>query len=352
MIARRRTSARFTALAALTCLAVALPALADDVDAPKVAAARSLFDDAMRLTEAGKHAEACPKFAESNRLDPGMGVKYRLAICYENTARLASAWALFTQVADEAAAARMSEREKVARGRAEALKLRLPRMIVLVPEEVAKTPGLEVKRDGELVRPAMFGTSIPVDSGQHVVSVSAPGKRQWETTAQASEAATITVTVPVLQSEPEVGPIATATATAAATTTAMATPVEADAPAGWGGRHTAGAVIAGVGLVAIGIGAGFGADATGKHNASKAACPARRECSPNAIELENAARGSATGSTAALIAGGVALAGGAVLFLTAGWPFGASGAGEKKSGAAVTVRATAQGAMMTIQGGF
>src|SRR5262249_44360869 len=152
------------------------------------------------------------------------------------------------------------------RGRADALKLRLPRMIVLVPEDVAKTPGLEVKRDGEVLRPAVFGTSIPVDAGQHVVGVVAPGKRQWDTTAQAYGSATITGTMPALQSEPEVGPIATGTATAAVATVR---PVETSAPAGWGGRHTAGVVIAGLGLVGVGIGAGLGADAAGKHNESK-----------------------------------------------------------------------------------
>lgn len=312
-------------------------ALADELDAPKAAAARSVFDDAKRLMEAGKYAEACPKFAESNRLDPGMGVKYRLAICYETTGRLASAWVLFTQVADEAAAAKMVDREKVARERADNLRLKLPKMLVLVPADVASTRGLELKLDGEPLGPALYGTALPVDAGKHVISVVAPGKRQWETTAEASEAATITVTIPSLKEEPQV------TVAPTATTTATTAP-----PAAWGGRHTAGVVIAGLGLVGLGIGAALGVDTLGKHSDSNAACPTRTGCSAEAIELENAAKTSATGSTIGFIAGGVALAGGAVLFLTAPWPFGS----DKKSEAVVRVRASAQGATLIVEGAF
>lgn len=344
MLHRKKRAAARALWSVATCglIASALPgaALADEADAPQAAAARSVFEDAMRLMDAGRAAEACPKFAESNRLDPGMGVKYRLAICYETTGRLASAWVMFTQVADEAAAAKMGDREKVARGRADSLRLKLPRMLVLVPADVAGTSGLELKLDGEPLRPALFGTSLPVDPGKHVISVVAPGKRQWETTAEASEAATITVTIPSLKEEPQVMVAPTASATTAAATTP---------PAEWGGRHTAGVVIAGLGIVGLGLGTGLGVDAMGKHNGSKAACPSRTGCSPEAIELENAAKGTGAVATIGLVAGGVALAGGAVLFLTAPWPFAAD---SKKSGATVGFRASAQGATLILEGGF
>jgi hypothetical protein len=335
-----RSNTLRAAIASLLLCGAAGSAHGDDFDGPNAAAARALFDDGMKLLDAGRYAEACPKLEESNRLDPGMGVKYRLALCYESSLRIASAWVLFTQIADQAAAAKLPDREKVARGRAESLRLRLPHMIVVVPKDVASTPGLEIKADGRVLGAAMFGTSLPVDAGAHTVAVSAPGRRTWETTAQASESATMTVTIPQLQEEPVVGPIATGTGQ----------PVPASP--GWSGRHTGGVVVAGLGLVGIGIGAVFGMDATGKHADSKAACPSRTGCSARAIELEDQAKGSATGSTVAMIAGGAALAGGAVLFLTAGWPFGASAKDGKSGGAGVRVKASAQGATITVEGGF
>jgi hypothetical protein len=278
-----------------------------------------------------------------------MGVKYRLATCYEASMRLASAWVLFVQVADEAAAAKMPEREKAARARAGDLKVRLPHMVVLVSQDVAATAGLEIKADSDVLRPAVFGTSLPVDPGAHTITVSAPGHRAWKTTAQASEGATITVTIPALKEDQAAGPIASGTTTALAAGAAA----NGGGTNGWRGGHTADVVVAGLGLIGLGVGAAFGVDTLAKHDASKKACPLRTGCSDEAIDLENAAKRSATGSTLALIGGGAALAGGAVLFLSAGWP---AGADEKKEGAGgsatVRVTASARGAMVTVEGGF
>ena len=107
----------------------------------RAAAAQALFDEAMRLMKAEQTAAACPKLEESQRLDPGMGTEFRLAECYEKVGKLASAWAKFVSVADSAAVARLSERETVARQRAQALVPRLSKLVISVPREVAATPG-------------------------------------------------------------------------------------------------------------------------------------------------------------------------------------------------------------------
>src|SRR5690606_35491852 len=81
--------------------------------ATEQAAAEALFDQAMQLMQAGRHAEACPKLVESQKLDPAVGSQLYLADCYERTARTASAWATFRE-AGYAARSGGDERASVA----------------------------------------------------------------------------------------------------------------------------------------------------------------------------------------------------------------------------------------------
>ncbi len=339
-------------MCAVLLAAVARPAFADGDQA----LARSLFDSAMTAVKEGRTSgEICAQFAESHRLDPAIGTHFYWAECLEKTGKIASAWGHYTDVAEEAGAAKLEDHAKYARERADALKIRLSKIIVVIPDDLRATAGLQVKRDGVTLGPATLGTPLPTDPGKHVFSVSAPGKRTWETTVTVSdqgEGATITVAIPTLQEEPMVGPVAPGLPGAGAGTSGLG-PAAAGGGPGWGGRHTAGVVVAGLGLLGVGMGAAFGADAAGKHGASKAECPSRVGCSARAIDLEDGAKGSAAVSTGTLIAGSLALAGGAVLFLTAGWPSGATTGGAPKRGhATVAVRAGAERAMVTLEGGF
>src|SRR6476620_2846381 len=66
------------------------------------AAAQALFDSARTLMAQGNFNDACPKLEESQRLDPGVGTQFNLAVCYEAIGRNASAWSLFLEVAASA----------------------------------------------------------------------------------------------------------------------------------------------------------------------------------------------------------------------------------------------------------
>src|SRR6186713_2867899 len=114
----------FTAAA----LGFASPAFAGD----KVAA-ESLFADGRRLLAQGKFAEACPKFAESQRLDPAIGTLLNLADCYEKVGRTASAWAAFREAAALSHHGGDAKREAVAKERAAALEAQLSTLAIAVP---------------------------------------------------------------------------------------------------------------------------------------------------------------------------------------------------------------------------
>src|SRR4051794_11740581 len=151
----------------------ARPAAAQSTDSRS---ARVLFREARKLMDGGHFEEACPKLEESLRLDDGMGTRFNLAHCYERIGRTASAWGLFLDVASSARTASQHKREVAARKRAEALEPKLSRLLVEVADP---SPDLVVRRGGEELRRAAWGTAMPVDPGSEIVEASAPGKRPW-----------------------------------------------------------------------------------------------------------------------------------------------------------------------------
>lgn len=311
------------------------------------AAAQALFDQARELSRQGKFAEACPKFQESNRLDPGIGTQFNLADCYEQSGRVASAWAAFLEVASQARATGQSEREKAATKRAEKLQARLPRLVINVPE-ASKTPGLEIRRNGMLVGSAQWGTPVAVDPGEIELTASAPGKQTLRQTLRAEEAKTANYSLPALaQGEAAATPPVGAAAPApAAVPSPAAPPASASAPlapasdtaAPQGGRNTAIVLgLAGVGVVGVGIGTVFAVMAKGKYDESKEKdCDLDdvNSCGPLGVELRNDARSKGDIATVSLIVGGAALAGAGIVWLASG------SSDAKRSASATRLRAT------------
>src|SRR5450432_1570482 len=138
--------------------------------------AGALFAEAKKLVEATDYARACPKFEQSVRLKVGIGVQFNLADCWEHVGRTASARALFLGVAASLHAIGQSEREQVARARAEALEPRLSRMLLDVR---ATDPDLVVRRNQVSVERGVWGTAAPIDPGSYLIEATAPGKKDW-----------------------------------------------------------------------------------------------------------------------------------------------------------------------------
>ena len=118
-------------LSVVSALCVVAPAAYAD----KITEAEELFRRGKAFTAQGKHAEACPMYDESHRLDPQMGTLLNVALCHEQVGRTASAWGEFRAVEQQARAASppREDRVKLAREHADKLEPRLSRIKVVVP---------------------------------------------------------------------------------------------------------------------------------------------------------------------------------------------------------------------------
>src|SRR5687768_960846 len=123
----------FRTFAFLACLFPARVALAQN----DTIAAEALFQQGRALLDAGKVREACPKLAESHRLDPATGTLIALALCHEAEGKLASAWAEFSDAEGRARAEGAKDREAVAHEHATALFPRLSALTIEVSIEAA-----------------------------------------------------------------------------------------------------------------------------------------------------------------------------------------------------------------------
>jgi tetratricopeptide (TPR) repeat protein len=166
----------------------------------KEKAAQQAFDEALTLLKTKRYAEACAKLAQSQELDPGMGTQFRLAECYEKLGRFASAYEQYMAVANAANAENKNKRALLASKRATALESKIARLTIDVSPSVASLPGIEVRRDGVVVEKVFWGQAVPVDRGDHVVTVQAPRRLPFESKLWADAAAKLVVSVAALES--------------------------------------------------------------------------------------------------------------------------------------------------------
>ncbi len=307
-------------------IGVAVMTAAGSTRADDSAAAQALFDQGKKLATEHKFSEACPKFEESERLDPGLGTLLNLADCYEHEGKLATAWSKFLELAGTAKAAGQAHRAQIGHDRAAALAPRLSNLVINVPDSHQVT-GLEVRRDGTVVGQAEWGAAIPADSGAHTISASAPGHLPWSDSVTVGGAGTSsTIMVPELAPAPVAAePIASGGTTTTPTAPLPTfTPKENDSENhGLGTQKIVALSSVGVGVAGVAVGAVFGLFSLSKHNDANTACPNASCGTQNGHDLWNDAIQDGNISTVAFIVGGVGLAAGAVLWFTAK-PAGAS----------------------------
>jgi hypothetical protein len=144
------------------------------------ATAEALFRQGRQALEAKNYREACPKFAESQRLEPAAGTLMNLATCEEKLGKLASAWQHWKEAID--ALPPSDDRISFARGRVNDLEKKLPKLRVTLAGA-----GGKVFRDEIELGPASQGVMLPVDPGPHVVTVQLEGHLPEKATVEVAE---------------------------------------------------------------------------------------------------------------------------------------------------------------------
>lgn len=140
-----------------------------------VALSEALFREGKALMQERKFDLACPKLAESQRLDPGGGTLITVGLCYEGAGKTASAWVVFGEALMTAERDKRADRVKLTREHIAALEPKLSYLTIELAPEGIGTTEFTLTRDGANVNRAALGTASAVDPGKHVINVAADG---------------------------------------------------------------------------------------------------------------------------------------------------------------------------------
>ena len=327
-----------------------VPSAARAEGAAEVAMAEGLFNQGVKLLEQKKYAEACDMLERSRKLAVGLGVTLYLADCQENNGHPAASLALFRE-AEKLAAARKDARQSVAHERAEKLEKVVPR-VTLRASPAVLAAGQQVILDGRKLDAKELGTPLVLEPGSHKVRSMSEDGTAWESEITVVAGGTTAMDIPLLKPS-RGGPAPTAVpaivtpppppAVAPSPAAAPDTPPPARDPGGT--QRVIGLVVAGVGVVGLGVGTVFGLSAKGKQSDADPHCNAQDKCDPTGLALRQDGLHAATLSTVFFVVGAAAVAGGAVLYLTAP-------KGERKTGLALAPQVGAHEAGLSFAGRF
>jgi hypothetical protein len=311
-----RPSIALAATLIATSIALAAPpARAQEHDT----AAQSAFDAGRQLMTAGKYAEACAAFEKSQKLDPQIGTRYNIGLCLEKQGKLSSAWTAYREVAQrDTNAGRRADAAK----RAQALAPRLTKILI---NSAASPVGFSVHVN-DTDATDLLGIDTPVDPGTYTITAAATGCKTWSATVAATgEGQTVTVSIPALEKASATQPAPHSEPGKETTTIAhleASGGAEDTGPPGQSHRKTLGLAVGAGGAALVIGGAVAGVMARSKWHDAMAVCGGTLSCANDmdvgtAEALASSAKSRANISTALFGVGGVAIAVGAALWLTA-----------------------------------
>lgn len=175
-------------------LASVFACLACSLLSPRVAhasdpLAEKLYQEGRKAVDAKDWTTACAKFYESYHREAAPGTLLNLANCEEMRGELAQAMNHFQVVAGALKAG--DKRIAYANQRAVALARRVPTLTLVL--QLSSAVGTSVERDGVMVEGGAFGTPVPVDPGEHVIVVRAPGRLDVRSSVRIEEGESRTI---------------------------------------------------------------------------------------------------------------------------------------------------------------
>ncbi len=259
--------------------------------------AQTLFDEGVSLMDKGRFADACPKLAESQRLDPGGGTLLNLGFCRQNEGKLASAWAAYNEALSQAIKDGRKDRESAARVHVDELDGKVAKLAIDVSDGAKRIDQIEIRIDGTQVRQAAWGVLSPIDRGTHAIVVIAPGKREFKTTVEVlQDGGAQHVSIPALVDAPVV---------------VIPPAIERHSSQG-----TIGWVMGGIGVALLGVGVVTGILAINSRSQSTDNCP-QDHCTQMGVTLNDQAKTYAWFSDFGVGLGAAAIITGFILIVSA-----------------------------------
>lgn len=322
----------------VTCallVAYAMPALAADPAEERLA--RAYYDEAVKELEKSSPAKSRLMFERVIAIAPNsVGARLMVGECRKREGKLASAWRAYRDAIDVATKMEQPLRAEQAARLAASLEARVAKLHVQLPPDAWTTPGLQIRIDEKVIDTAMARAGFPVDTGEHVIDLSAEGKRRVERRVTVeNDGVRIDVEMempPAIEPPPMAAPAPVMPPTLVAVPLAPASKsIIGDKPTALASqtlpspslsksrmqRQTAGIAVGTTGAVALLAGGLAGIMALERRNASNDGFCEGNRCSPTGIALREQSLRAGDVSTGLLIAGTVLAGAGATLVL---WP--------------------------------
>ncbi len=288
---------------------------------PASSEADRLFREGRELMEKGALDEACPRFAQSQALDPNTATLLNLAHCYERDAQWTRSWVTYRTAGRLALSQGRQERLETAMRRASAL-LEGRATLTLVADEAIHA--LTVRLDDIDLASEDLGVPLPITTGVHRVVATAEGKLPWRGEVKVEAGASVVMTMTPWTEAPEPAPTpeppAIQPSGLPSTLPLMPLPrspmLSEEPPSWWTSQRIAATTLGGLGLSAAIVASAFGGRTLTLKDDIDAACPTRDTCSEMGISLNDEAHRFALGSTVLFVAGGALAATSIVLFAT------------------------------------